>query len=307
MSHPIRHGSAPFLLVSDLHDAGVQYCLQRFSASGLPLDVAPDVYAALARLVAGPPVQLVILDVRGLDDMEMAFIRLVDRCVPRVSLYVPALEGALQRLNRYGEDIRAVPLELILSHAQDFAQADLPKEESHLERPRVDTPRSNSPLATAAREEFPATARVSTGPMLSTDGGPEHAEGGPPLHEVVRRRMTEGHAPVVRRIPPQSPAARPESMTAGSPGAPQSGPGTGFAERPSVTRPNEALVSQEELNALLAPDPPAGDGQVGAGIVDPGREGPIAPNVFHSTDAPRPAGELVADSPLNRPHGEART
>jgi len=231
--------SAGFLLISDVDDAPRRACVERFAQAGLDLNIVPDVYTALARLVLGEPIRQVLLDVRSVDDVEMAFIRLVDRYAPSTTLFIPNLEGTTRRLQRYGEDIRATELDSIVAFAKDAA--------------RVATPVPLAPTATIASPSSPPAVEssrevveaVSDAPPatrpLSTDGGPEAAEAGPSLHEAVRMRMSQGAAASVRRGPP---------------GAAKGGAVRGRAATAKPTsNSNDAALTPQELEALLQQGP----------------------------------------------------
>lgn len=102
-------------------------------------------------------------------------------------------------------------------------------------------------------EHSEATHSGEAGPLggsrLSTDGGPESADGGMPLHEAVRRRMGGEPNPIGRRLPPGSMAF--------SGGAPGSTP----EHRADADR--DVAITPEEIEALLRTDADLTDGESG--------------------------------------------
>ncbi len=120
------------LLVSDLNDADIRRCVDRLIAAGIPVERSQSVYAATADLALGRSIRHVLLDIRSLDDKEMAFHRLVRRSYPDTSVAVPVFRGTGERAATYGPGVRPVPLDsLLVEMREEFAKPAAAEETSY--------------------------------------------------------------------------------------------------------------------------------------------------------------------------------
>jgi hypothetical protein len=218
--------------VTDAQDASLHEALALLADAGAAVEIAPDVYTAMARLARNGGFSRVLVDVRGLDDAEMSFIRLAGQYFPGIQVAVPVLAGTAARLSGAHNSVRAVPMVAIAASLQDEPAA-VRSVPAHTEEPsatqqRGETERTPQPPQGAAT---PTERRP-----LSTDGGPEAAGEGPPLYEAVRMRMSEGTTAPVRRIPP------PMNSGAVRPGE-------------ALDRTSDGTLTPAELEALLDVDP----------------------------------------------------
>jgi hypothetical protein len=249
-----RSARDALLIVCEAVDPAIRETAERLQSSGAVVEIVPDVYAAMAHLSTGAGKSRVLVDVRTLDRREAAFISLAPRYFPDIQLEVISLPGTDERMIDLGPRPGLVTLESLvqgiaggnLSAAvkgggnaagrfpEDGAADDgcvmslgTPEEEYGLE----DLP-SDPVHGEVGPAEFAPPAAPPQSP-LSTDGGPG-ADPGPAIHEVVRQRMARDDLPAVRRKPPAPATIRPSAADA----APQ------------------ALL-REEMDALLADEPPA--------------------------------------------------
>lgn len=233
MSTPASRDKPRVLIVSDADDASLHECAASMTATGAVVESAPDVYAAMAMLAVQSDIRVVLLDVRTLDDAEVAFQRLAARYYPTVEVMVPSLAGTARRVSSYGSALRAVDVAAIVSFLEMRvapAEADDTEDMAHA----------------ISREPPAATA---TAGALSTDGGPEAAGKAPAPHEAVRQRMAgndprEPRRPPVRRAPPK--AEEPVGPAAPDLGGVSDDDSPGSAEPPEQT-----ALSPEEVDALL--------------------------------------------------------
>lgn len=225
MSSP-RHDDPMFVLaVGDDGSPPFAALLRRLLDAGIRFEPAPDVYSAMAHLATHELVRHVILDVRLLDRTEAAFLQLAPRYYPSVDFIVPLLPGTQERLNALVPERRAVAPEQIVPMLKESRATGVHDEPNSTFGPAESggaagqavhehelSPPFQTKLVAGSVEPEPTPPEA-----LSTDGGPEAADGGPPLHEAVRLRMGGG-TPVMRRRPPgKSPA--PDGPDAGQGGA----------------------------------------------------------------------------------------
>lgn len=243
------------LIVSDLHDETFCAGVEELRAAGAAIQMAPDVYTALACLATGEKNLRVVLDVRTIDEREMAFSRVVARYYPTVEVVIPRLEGTAERLARSTVGLRAIDVRTLAARIEEESRLSLdlecvpageelrtsvPNPTATLEPPLLpvaDAPaEQESPLPT--EELAPAQPTATETPPLSTDGGPEAVPPGPSLHDAVRARMA-GDDPrnTARRTPPGSPRVSPPAAAGSAP------PAMSAADRPNL--------SPEEYDALL--------------------------------------------------------
>ena len=105
------------LIVSDADDPELRGFRAAIGRAGVPIESAPDVYAATAKLARGECVGKIVVDVRTLDDKEMAFLRLVPRFFPRCELIVPAFDGVEGRASLRAAGFQPVTLNAALEAA----------------------------------------------------------------------------------------------------------------------------------------------------------------------------------------------
>jgi hypothetical protein len=146
-------------IVSDAADQEIRSFRAAIGQAGVPFESVPDVYAATAKLARGDWSGKIFVDVRTLDDKEMAFLRLVPRFFPRCEVIVPAFDGTGDR-----PALRAAGLNpLVVSAALDAAIYGCGKlplsrndEQSAPEPPIAEIP--EAPLQQDAMEEEPEAA-----------------------------------------------------------------------------------------------------------------------------------------------------
>lgn len=278
--------SGGVLIVSDAADQEIRGFRTAIAHAGVPLESVPDVYAATARLARRDWTGKIFVDVRTLDDKEMAFLRLVPRFFPKCEVVVPAFAGTGDRpaLQTSGCLLTAVvdaiafavagrgqpylPIDRGVAEPEIVAAAipepiapTQPPEPTLAEEPAPAAETEGAPLADdepPPGEDMPSTGASILAPpadtapepppvlRLSTDGGPEAADAGPALHEVVRMRMSAEERRPIRRAPPRTP------------------PGARAPQTPPVTPPAdsaggalgalEPLLSPDEMDALLRDD-----------------------------------------------------
>jgi hypothetical protein len=214
-----RSENPSILIVADVAQPPFSDAVAALTRSGKAFAVTTDVYTATAELALSPDFRHVLIDIRNLDPQERAFLQLTPRYFRGVRICVADLPGAATRLRL---DETQIPLKSV----QSFVSGVLSLEaESPAELVRVS--HTAAPLRAAPRKP------------LSTDAAPA-GDGGPSLHEAVRRRMASDEHAVPQRKPP--------------------------TRTPPKTAPT---ISPQELDALLAPDessiPPSnpGDGDTG--------------------------------------------
>jgi hypothetical protein len=105
------------LIVSDAADQEVRGFREALRRAGVPIESVPDVYAATAKLARGDWVGRIVVDVRTLDDKEMAFLRLVPRFFPRCELIVPAFDGTADRASLGSIGFQPVALSVAIEAA----------------------------------------------------------------------------------------------------------------------------------------------------------------------------------------------
>jgi len=184
----------PILLVSNAQDDSLREAVEQLRGAGARVEIAPDVYAAMARLAQGDRFDRVAVDVRTLDRAESAFLQLVPRYCADVRIEVPWLDGTTRAVVQLGQP------ELQTSEIAEMVESIC----------------RQAALGTMDRpSESPAVAAPPV-PNLSTDGLADEAAAEPSLHEAVRLRMAEGdESPPLRRRPPGAPGRTPpsEAMT----------------------------------------------------------------------------------------------
>jgi hypothetical protein len=231
-----RSENPSILIVADVAQPPFSDAVAALTRSGKAFAVTADVYTATAELALSPDFRHVLIDIRNLDPQERAFLQLAPRYFRGVRICVADLPGAATRLRL---DETQIPLKSV----QSFVSGVLSLEaESPAELVRV----SHLPQPPASGAAPPSTPPPTAAPLraaprkpLSTDAAPA-GDGGPSLHEAVRRRMASDEHAVPQRKPP--------------------------TRTPPKTAPT---ISPQELDALLAPDessiPPSnpGDGDTG--------------------------------------------
>jgi hypothetical protein len=274
MSSSETTGRPVILLVSATDDEPVRDCVARLIDVGATVTVLPHVYAATARLALGEPVSNVLLDIRVIDDYEMAFLRTAARYYPSVEITVPLFKGTIERVAAYGASVRAMDVDSIVAStvvrpseastgepsAVRAAPGPPPRLEpdiAHEEQRAVASPRkAEVPLAPAASPApGPPSAVHHEQPRTdapSTDGGPDGGPEGPALHESVRARMAGNDPRIVRRAPPR--VGPKQTRPGDGPGSSPAGPApTGNQPSPP---PDGPALSPEEVDALLANEEP---------------------------------------------------
>lgn len=257
MSTDRTHSS--ILLVGATHDEVLDHCADALRRSGRKACMVDDVYAAMALLARDSGVESVLVDIRGLDRMEAAFISLAPRYFPSVEFAVALLDGSTERLQSLNISCECVTPQAFITrwtaggrgkqHAATRPPAP-PTKAPDQKTPRIENPPEDAkPLRNESSTPMTAPPQGTQPRGLSTDGGPGDAPEGPSLHEAVRARMQGlagssegGNDP--RRIRRRPPSA---------------------ATAPATKHPEEmpAQITDEELSALLAPDPtePSPDGE----------------------------------------------
>jgi hypothetical protein len=231
MSTPASRDNPRVLIVSDTDDASIRDCAASLTNAGAVVETAPDVYAAMAMLAVQSDIQAVLLDVRTLDDAEVAFQRLAARYYPAVAVMVPSLPGTARRISSYGSALRAVDEAAIVSSLERrFAPVDTDDTEA---------------VAITQDPQAPA----GTPDTLSTDGGPEAVGDTPAAHESVRQRMAGDDPREPRRTPPRR--APPRTVEPDNPPAPEVDSVSADGSPDSAAPPEPAALSPEEVDALL--------------------------------------------------------
>lgn len=229
------------MIVSNLDDESLRSCVTEIESVGAEAIRLADVYSATAQLASPHSTRHVIVDVRSLDNHEAQFLKLAPRYFPTLVLLVPDLAGTSQHIASLGESISTVSVSAIARAIRQGDTKSAPGTDLESE--------SSAPIRDESLAADPDSTNEAAGPgvgatRLSTDGGPEHADAGPALHEAVRMRMAEGQTAPVRRAPPRQAAdSRSESSGAAH----------------SVAAAVDASVSAEEVNALLGTDGPGDD------------------------------------------------
>lgn len=207
------------LVVGDDRSPPLAGVLRLLSEGGIRFVLVGDVYSAMARLAGYAEMHHVIVDIRPLDRVEAAFLYHAPRYYPSTEFIVPLLPGTEDRLasmepNPPRPIFDRPPLspERIVEHLRVAQQGDRPPASSVISATADPRPaESHHDDASAGGLSPPFQSQLVAGSVdtqspipspLSTDGGPEAADGGPPLHEAVRLRMGGGAAPVIRRRPP---------------------------------------------------------------------------------------------------------
>jgi hypothetical protein len=267
MSPPREDASAFIMVVSDRDDEDVRGCVASLVETGARVNTVPDVYAATASLSLGPAPKTILLDIRSLDQRELAFPRLVQRLFGGIEIIVPLFRGTAERAAECGkEDLVPTPVTEILQLISPAAPEDEPPGEATwigssetagsveaAESARLPAPTDTLDATPVDLEQPSVPARTETSPVaqshLSTDGGPEAGEAEPSMHEAVRERMSATDSPA--RLPPPArtpPGKSPERQP----------PPAGPLRQPSM-QPGEPALSPEEMDALLTDEPPALD------------------------------------------------
>lgn len=212
------------LIVSDADDQPVRDCAAAMTNAGAGVEIAPDVYTAMARLALNETINRVLLDVRTLDERELAFLGVATRYHPSVEILVPRFNGTDERMAATGTDVQVVDVASLIASITT-EPASIPAAESN-------APPNHS---------------------LSTDGGPESSDAGSSLHDAVRERMAGDDPRAIRRAPPRVAPRKPDS--AGQP-EPSVKP-----VKPTLS-PEEvdALLAREELDET--DQQPPGDSDV---------------------------------------------
>ncbi|MBK8266965.1 MAG: hypothetical protein IPK83_01110 [Planctomycetes bacterium] len=90
-----------YLIVFDGHDDAICSAGELMMNHGSQVQWVPDVYSAMAQLCTGNLPSRLIVDVRILDESELAFINLAPRYFPELKVTVPTLDGTLSRINGF--------------------------------------------------------------------------------------------------------------------------------------------------------------------------------------------------------------
>lgn len=119
----------PVLLVSDGHDEDLCRCAEAMRTSGVNVAWAGDVYSAMSRLSDASGRWRVVVDVRPLDEQELAFLQLAPRYHSSVELFVPLLPAAADRLNGLRGRFQTVTLAALVDLAMGIRAATPVSEE----------------------------------------------------------------------------------------------------------------------------------------------------------------------------------
>lgn len=87
------------LIVFNGADSAICDCGELMMGQGAAVQWVPDVYTAMAQFASGNVPHRLIVDVRQLDEHELAFLELAPRYYPKIRVTVPVLDGTSERLN----------------------------------------------------------------------------------------------------------------------------------------------------------------------------------------------------------------
>jgi hypothetical protein len=178
------------LLVSNAQDDSLREAVEQLHGAGALVEIAADVYAAMARLAKGERFDRVAVDVRTLDRAESAFLQLAERYFDGIRVEVPWLDGTTRAVVQLGQpELRTTEIaEMVAGIVKGTA------------------------TATAGDSTEPSREAAPPPPRLSTDGVAADTTTGPSLHEAVRLRMGGGDEPAPqRRRPPAATTRTPPS------------------------------------------------------------------------------------------------
>ncbi len=87
------------LIIFDGADETICDCGELMMNQGAKVQWVPDVYTAMAQFASGNVPERVIVDVRQLDEFELAFLDLAPRYYPGIHVTIPELDGTAERLS----------------------------------------------------------------------------------------------------------------------------------------------------------------------------------------------------------------
>jgi len=226
---------------------------EQLASTGASVHFTTDVYAAMARLALGEPFSHVVVDAAALDGYDESFLSLAPQYFRDVEFHVPQAAAAANRMLPPGRFEPGAPAEIFdrivgirEAEVADATESDEPYVGINVEHAVADSSSYADQNADATDELAPDHSQDAPadevheekqhhdGPhgdpleqQLSTDGGADHENDGPSLHDSVRQKMGGGLNPPPRRRPP--------GATDDAPPDPQ----------------QDARLSAEEMDALL--------------------------------------------------------